>query len=70
VALGADDVQAAGLEHLLVALFQSARMRSLLGSSSPASPARLEVAAEHDVGTAAGHVGGDGDGAGLDRPGR
>src|SRR4051794_15128630 len=69
VPLGAQDVQAAEVEHLLAlagAGLLIARQRLLvrlglglrigLGAGQP-----LGVAAEHDVGAAAGHVGGDGD---------
>ncbi|MBV6418132.1 MAG: hypothetical protein CMLOHMNK_02925 [Steroidobacteraceae bacterium] len=66
VAFGADDVQAAGGQHLVVPLLplgphtrpvglrRFRRQRGKLG---------LEVAAEHDVGAAARHVGRDRDGA-------
>jgi hypothetical protein len=45
--------------------FQSALMALALGPRPGVLQLGVEVAAEHDVGTAAGHVGGDGDGAGL-----
>ena len=71
VALGADDVQAAGGLDRVVALLPfglQARARDVVDRS----PSRLqfgqfgfERAAEHDVGAAAGHVGGDGDRAGT-----
>ncbi len=66
VALGADDVQAAGGQHLLVAfapvvvnLLQLGLVRILDGVDL-----RLRAAAEHDVRAAARHVGGNGDRAG------
>ena len=69
VALGADDVQAAHLEDLRVALrpvvveLGDHRLGRRL---EPRALAR-EVAAEHDVRAAAGHVGRDRDGAGPAR---
>jgi hypothetical protein len=63
VAFGAEDVQAAGGEHLphgapamprSDALFPPRRHR-------PVRSTRLQVTAQHDVGAASGHVGGDGD---------
>ena len=74
VALGADDVEAAGGEDLLLVLrrlraVSSARqlLRTAclaLGISLRAAARRgLGIAAEHDVGAAAGHVGRDRDGA-------
>jgi hypothetical protein len=72
VALGADDVQAAGGDHRSCRAChsprswrcaRSARVRQLaLGAQGV--DLLLDVAAEHDVGAAAGHVGGDGDHAG------
>ena len=71
VALGADDVQAAGLRPprraapaIRRAASSIARCFSSRGQLRVASThldLRLDVAAEHDVGAAAGHVGGDGD---------
>ncbi len=72
VTLGADDIEPAGLDRLLledgdlgadggflgVALLLRGRRVELL------LDAHLDVAAELNVGAAAGHVGGDGDGAG------
>ena len=72
VALGADDVQAAGRDHLVVARLPvgaDARGGDFVEPRFACGRGgRLElgfdVAAEFDVGTAAGHVGGDGDVAG------
>jgi hypothetical protein len=69
VALGADDVQAAGGDHLVVHLLPFLAQRGdprpcrhrTAASSSRERDRLLDVAAEHDVGAAAGHVGGDGD---------
>ena len=77
--LAADDKEPAGLHHLLVR-----RRRSRRESRPPAPRARpassiggelglephLEIAAELDVGAAAGHVGGDRHRARAGRPGR
>ena len=79
VALGADHVEAAGLEHDLAVAHTSAlisaatRSISALRAASSGELGRdlgfglahqhVGVAAELDVGAAAGHVGGDGDGA-------
>src|SRR5688572_13667812 len=74
VSLGADDVQAAGLDHLVVQLlpFAAQLVDARLLFLDRDLFARLDqitlffdVAAEHDVGAAAGHVGGDGDHAGT-----
>ena len=68
VPLGADDEQAAGRQHHLPvggdlgADAGAGRPRSA-GSFSSWRDAHVDVAAELDVGAAAGHVGGDGDGA-------
>ena len=74
VALGADDVEAAGLRHHVACAAATSALivwpcaaRSAVVRSMPASSwrdAHVEVAAELDVGAAAGHVGGDGHGAG------
>src|SRR5690606_10322781 len=68
VALGAEDVQAAGGLDLVVALLPlglQLRLRGLVdrraGLGLDRCDLRLQRTAEHDVGTAAGHVGGDGD---------
>ena len=72
VALGADDVQPAGLDHLVVARLPFGTQRIDLplllrgferGILAQRQDLRLDVAAQHDVGTAAGHVGRDGDDA-------
>ena len=69
VALGADHEQAAGLPspaHAPTAIssrISASRAARSAGSSMPASSIlqpHLEIAAEFDVGAAAGHVGGDG----------
>ena len=63
VALGADDVQADRRKHLLVQLFPfglDALAVDLGGVFGQLGHGRLEAAAEHDIGAAAGHVGGDG----------
>ena len=74
VALGADDVQAAGLDHGVVAdLPVGAHLGDLafffLGQQrlvvAQLEDQRLERAAQHDVRATAGHVRGDGDGVGL-----
>ncbi len=67
VALGAEDVQAAGLEHLLALGLRTVRRYfasaawnfGSTGSLVPACGRRHElgIAAEHDIGAAAGHVG-------------
>ena len=73
VALGAEDVEAAGGERLLLAgAATSSRIAASCASRSGPSgmsasssrDAHVDIAAELDVGAAAGHVGGDGDGAG------
>src|SRR3546814_2635758 len=68
VALGADDVQAAGFLDRVVALLPfglQARaggvVDGLAGLGFKVRQFGVQRAAEHDVGTAAGHVGGDGD---------
>ena len=73
VALGADDVEAAGGERLLL---EAGDLGADLAAPARRAPgpagivgelvadAHVGVAAELDVGAAAGHVGGDGDGAG------
>ena len=69
VALGAEHVEAAGRERPLLERGRSRRGSPPPGRvrSSPSRPAQLvldahlDVAAELDVGAAAGHVGGDGD---------
>ena len=70
VALGADDVEAAGL--LLQKLPQRLRLAlrlvvepDLRVDEILVHPVGEDAGAELDVGAAAGHVGGDGDGAGL-----
>ncbi len=76
VALGAEDVEAADLAHLVALghalgadLLDEGLERLGLGLGDavlllePELGEHLRVAAEHDVGAAAGHVGGDGDGA-------
>jgi hypothetical protein len=65
VALGADHVQAAKLDYLVVLRLPFGADALASGGVVDAVQARFEVAAEHDVGAAAGHVGGDGDGADL-----
>src|SRR5690606_26963881 len=67
VAFGADDVQAAGFLDRVVALLPlglQARARGLVDRFAALGlqvrQFGLQRAAEHDVGTAAGHVGGDG----------
>ena len=76
VALGADDVQAAGFEHAAVvffpAVFQRADLRFFFVVRQVFIVADgialvLDVAAEHDVGASAGHIGGDGNHAGFAR---
>jgi hypothetical protein len=69
VALGADDVQAAGLDHFVVALlpFLARTAASGLVSRIDLMQLGFEVAAEHDVRAAAGHVGRDGHRAGAAR---
>ena len=71
VALGADDVQPPGGDHLVVQLLpveahllDRASSRAVASSVSSAMhpvDLGLGIAAEHDVGAAARHVGGDGD---------
>ena len=70
VPLGADDVQAAGGDHRVVPplpfLAQLRDLRVLLlgrelGVVAQHEDRRLDAAAQHDVGAAARHVGGDGD---------
>ena len=64
--LGADDVQAAGGDHGVVAFLPGAPGGVDVGRGrvfAEGGDFRLHVAAEHDVGAAAGHVGGDGDDA-------
>ena len=69
VALGADDVEAAGVDRLLPEGRDFRADRRLLGGALFLRSVRvdfllhahLDVAAELDVGAAAGHVGGDGD---------
>ena len=76
--LGADDVEAAGLQRDLLLAATSARIAAVLRSRSAGScdagrllaDAHVDVAAELDVGAAAGHVGGDGDARPARRPGR
>ncbi|MCY1505062.1 hypothetical protein D9M68_392570 [compost metagenome] len=65
VALGGDHVQAAGLDHLLVALLPlGLDLRDLLVARAlQGGHFGFPVAAEEDVGTTTGHVGGDGHGA-------
>ena len=68
MALGADDVQAAGRDHLVVTrlpLGAQPRERDFVESGLAGLLFRprdvgLELAAEHDVGAAARHIGGDG----------
>src|SRR5690606_8353612 len=72
VALGADDVEAAGPDRLLLELARlgadlrlaGGALRTFRHVSELLPDAHVGVAAELDVGAAAGHVGGDGDGAG------
>src|SRR5690606_30830872 len=72
VPLGADDVEAAGGEHALLGLvarlavlLERGAVRLLVGVDPDlGARQRLGVAAEEDVGAAAGHVRGDGDRAG------
>src|SRR6185437_16298359 len=72
VALGADDVEAAGIQRLLLEIGDLGDNLGLLGRPRLLRGFRvdllaqphLKIAAELDVGAAAGHVGGDGDGAG------
>ena len=69
VPLGADDVEAAGVDRLLLELGDFGADRRLLRVAilrrrvriDLLLDAHLDVAAELDVGAAAGHVGGDGD---------
>ena len=63
MALGADDVEAAGLHNLVVALlpFLLDLCNLLLGRVLEVLDLLLPVAAEDDIGSAACHVGGDGD---------
>ena len=68
VTLGADDVQAAGGLDRIVALLPAGLGRGLLlvgGVLAHAGHFGFQRTAQHDVGTAAGHVGGDGHRAGL-----
>ena len=67
VALGADDVQSAGGEHLVLTLLPVRLDRAamllepgLAGFLRGGLDLRLQISAEHDVGTAARHVRGDG----------
>ena len=64
VALGADDVQAAGAERPCragSARPRACRSRARSSLSAALGELGLEIAAEDDVGAAAGHVGGNGD---------
>ncbi len=66
MALGADDVQAARRGHLFMAITPrgvNALEVCFVGILDRVNLC-LRTAAEHDVGTASGHVGGNGDGAG------
>jgi hypothetical protein len=66
VSLGADDVQAAGSQHLVVPLLPFGAVLLpvfISGIGRHLRQLRLEVATEHDVGAATRHVGGDGDAA-------
>jgi hypothetical protein len=68
VTLGTDHMQAAGGEHLLVARrprLAHRGARRVVGLGAEFGELCLEVATEHDVGAAAGHVGGDGDPTGA-----
>jgi hypothetical protein len=74
VALGTDDVQAAGGQHLVVDLLPLGLERGDAGRLfvgrqrlvvADRAGRLFDVAAEHDVGAAARHVGGDGDHAGA-----
>ena len=61
VAFGADDVQTAGADHLIVAALPVvAHLLFFRLVASGHGEFHLQVAAEHDVGAAAGHVGGNG----------
>jgi len=72
VALGADDVEPAGLEHALLEIGDlgadrgglRVALRAFLHAGKIVRDPHVGIAAELDVGTAAGHVGGDGDRAG------
>src|SRR6185437_4868695 len=67
VPLGADDVQATGRQHLLVQLLPlrlDAGAVDFAGAFRQRRQCDFQAATEHDIGTAAGHVGGDGDLAG------
>src|ERR1700761_6123454 len=64
MSLGTDNVQAAGFEHLIMALLPfglGALAIDLVGIFGQRSQCSFKAAAEHDIGTAASHVGGDGD---------
>src|SRR6185312_873931 len=67
VPLGADDVQPTRRQHLGMALFPGGAglLRRRRVDLPETGQLRLQIAAEHDVGAAARHVGGDGHGAGL-----
>src|SRR6059058_1087086 len=70
VALGADDVQPAGGEHLVVPRLPFGAQplaADLVELRRRGGELGVEIATEHDVGTAPGHVGGDGHGAGSTR---
>ena len=69
MALGAYDMQAAGLENRVVALLPFSADLLFVGALPGLCQLRLEIAAEHDIGTAARHVGCDRDLARLARPG-
>ena len=65
--LGADDVQSAFVDDRVVTLLPmfSGRCPGVLADIAQFGQFGLQVAAQHDVGSSAGHVGGDGHGAGT-----
>ncbi len=71
VPLGTQDVQAAGLQDLLVALPPGRRqlLAPLLADLAHGLQFRVNVAPQHDIGAAAGHIGGDGHHPGASRLG-
>ncbi len=64
MAFGANDVQTAGCQHLVMRLLPLVARTWLRASSSgilaQGPQFGVEATAEHDVGTTAGHIGGDG----------
>ena len=61
MALGTHDVQATGLEHLVMAFLPLISNCGLVSAFTSVGQVTLETATQYNIGTTTGHVGRDGD---------